>query len=279
MGGGPVGGSDASNGQALTPHEAARTYLARGWSVIPTGQDKRPLVPWLPYQDRRATLEEIARWYSRWPQAGVSIVTGAISALSVLDVDPRRGGADTIETKEVPYTATVRTGGLGTHYYFAGALPTRPEIAPGLDLKGEGGYVVAPPSLHPSGRRYEWLVEAMPPAPAPGWLQVLARHPLASGLPGAGFQMPQTIQDGARNDTLYRLACSLRAKGCDETEILVALEVLNQRRCSPPLPEHDLTIIAKSAGRYEPGRDPARGQTRHGKPRYGGYGLEEHMST
>jgi len=94
----------------------------------------------------------------------VAIVTGRLSGLVVLDVDPRHGGDASLaafEARHGPLPATVesRTGGGGRHFYFrhpGGRCPNRVGLEPGLDLRGDGGCIVAPPSIHPSGREYAW---------------------------------------------------------------------------------------------------------------------------
>ena len=144
--------------------EAALAYLVKGWSVIPVGQDKRPLVPWEQFQHRLPTEAEVRGWYQQHPQAGVGIVCGKVSGLIVLDMDPRNGGDQTLlDWAEkgwlLPQGPQAKTGGGGVHFYFkhpGGDIPTIPSLAPGIDLKAEGSYVVAPPSLHPSGRKYQW---------------------------------------------------------------------------------------------------------------------------
>jgi len=106
-------------------------------------------------------------WFDTWPDANVGIAIGAESGLVVLDVDPRHGGTESLEELEtrhgrLPLSPVVLTGGGGTHSYFAhpkgGTVPNRTNFAglPGLDLRADGGYVVAPPSVHASGRAYEW---------------------------------------------------------------------------------------------------------------------------
>jgi hypothetical protein len=101
----------------------------------------------------------IERWWGMWPDANIGIRTG--DGLAVLDVDPRHGGFASLAELEDEHgiirTLTARTGGGGIHLYMAGDLPARSGFRPGLDLKSEGGYVVAPPSLHASGARYEWI--------------------------------------------------------------------------------------------------------------------------
>ena len=165
---------------------AALAYLARGWSVIPIGpRSKRPLVRWAQYQRRLATAKEINAWYRRWRNANVGIVTGRISGLIVLDVDPRHFGDDTLFDMEraygpLPHTVESITGSGGRHIYFAypGRVTRNVDgLATGLDLKGDGGVVVAPPSVHPSGRRYEWEVshhpDSTPLSPLPRWIHKL----------------------------------------------------------------------------------------------------------
>jgi hypothetical protein len=163
--------------------DAALAYRARGWSVVPIEpQGKRPLVRWQAFQKRVPTPAEIAAWFERWPDANVGIVTGHASGLVVVDVDPRHGGAETLAALEashgaLPASVESQTGGGGRHLYFAhpgGVVRNRVGLAPGIDLRGDGGVVVAPPSLHASGRRYRWRDGHRPEdvalADAPPWL-------------------------------------------------------------------------------------------------------------
>ncbi len=135
-----------------------------------------------------AGIDQIQRWWRRWPDANVGIVTGAVSGLVVLDVDPRKGGGDLLAALEDVYGALPRTvesltGGGGQHFYFrhpGASVPSR-SIAPGLDIKGDGGLVVSPPSGHVSGRVYAWESGCAPSdvslADLPGWLQAMAQDP------------------------------------------------------------------------------------------------------
>ncbi len=131
---------------------AALSYAKHGLSVIPIGHDKKPLVVWLQYQKRRATEPEIREWFIKWPEANIGIVTGRISGLSVVDVE--KGGS----VADLPETAIARTGGGGWHYYyrFLEGLGNKTRLRELTDIRSEGGYVVAPPSLHASGNRYQW---------------------------------------------------------------------------------------------------------------------------
>lgn len=152
------------------PLVAALGYAERGLRVIPLHDvtqghcscQKRERCPTpgkhprLTAWEKKATTNRgtITGWFSHWTDAGVGIVTGAASGLLVLDVDPRNGGTETLrrfvaEHGPLPETAVVETGGGGLHYYFAhpGGRVEGRELGPGLELKGEGQLVVAPPSL------------------------------------------------------------------------------------------------------------------------------------
>ena len=166
-----------------TTEQAAREYLERGWSVIPVQEKaKRPAVPWKRYQDSRTSDATLHDWFRRSPGFNVAIVTGGLSGLVVVDVDPRHGGNESLRELErkhgvLPKTMESVTGGGGRHLYFAhpgGVIRNRTNIEPGIDLRGDGGCIVAPPSVHPSGKRYRWKRGHAPgdiePAPLPDWL-------------------------------------------------------------------------------------------------------------
>jgi hypothetical protein len=168
---------------ALTTEQAALEYLNRGWSVIPIREKaKRPAVPWKKYQGECVSERTLHDWFSRKPEYNVAIVTGALSGLVVLDIDPRHGGKDSLKNLEsehgmLPPTMESITGGGGRHVYFShpgGDIPNRANIEPGLDLRGDGGCIVAPPSVHPSGKPYRWKKGHAPGeidiAPLPDWL-------------------------------------------------------------------------------------------------------------
>ena len=163
---------------------AALGYRRAGLSVIATRpEDKRPCGPWKAYQRRRPTEDEVHSWYRHHPGAGVGIVCGSISGLVVVDGDPRNGGGLAELAPRLPPTPTVETGGGGRHYYFHLPIGLRvakvPALLPGVDLQAEGSYVVAPPTVHPSGRPYRWLpglaLGDVPLAPLP----LVVRHLLA----------------------------------------------------------------------------------------------------
>jgi hypothetical protein len=244
---------------------AALAYAARGWSPIPVEpRGKRPLVPWLAYQRRVAGDDEIAAWFARWPDANVGIVTGHVSRLVVVDIDARHGGLDSLRELEQAHgllapTVTAITGGGGRHLYFgldAQTLHNRVGIRPGIDLRGEGGYVVAPPSIHPSGARYTWVQahspEALAPAPLPAWFAALARGAArAGGHPLAHWRrlVREGVVEGERNNTLASLTGHLLWHGVDPEVALELLLAWNRARCRPPLPDDEVARVVASIAR------------------------------
>lgn len=176
--------------------ESALEYATHGISVVPlhdptTGRcscakgsgcassGKHPRLDWKPYQERRADPDEIRDWFDRWPTANVGIVTGRISRLCVLDVDPRNGGLETLvdldhHGGQMPDDNPLAiTGSEGLHHYY-GLDAALPKAAPfvGIDVQADGALVVAPPSLHASGRRYRWARPITSPWPVvPAWLR------------------------------------------------------------------------------------------------------------
>jgi hypothetical protein len=151
---------------------AALDYCARDWSVIPirssgtTEDRKKPLLAsWKEFQTRRATEQEIRTWWTKWPRANVGIVTGRISGIIVLDLDGPNAGRLLSETGiDVANMPCVGTG-RGYHYLLPHPGHESPNKAglvsdhngSSIDIRGDGGYFIAPPSLHGSGRLYVWL--------------------------------------------------------------------------------------------------------------------------
>jgi hypothetical protein len=153
----------------------AELYHDVGFSVIPLQAGKKqPLISWQEYQERIATLEEIHQWFERWKDANIGIVTGRVSNIIVLDIDGEEGWRVIRDNNfEIPMTWSVITG-KGAHFYFkhpGGEIANFVKVLPGIDLKGDRGYVVAPPSIHPSGKTYQWNNDLkLEPANAPAWL-------------------------------------------------------------------------------------------------------------
>jgi len=235
---------------STTRNEAA-LYHRLGWSPIPVKERSKAtsLVQLAPYLKRRATKEEL----NAWTWGGVGIVTGPLSGILVLDVDGSRGEAKLQELGHPP-TPMVRTAGNGLHLYFKHPgedVRTGIRVAPELDVKAAGGYVVAPPSLGANGRRYEWLVspEEAEPADPPEWLMRLLERPRRNG---TASPVGRKIPPGRRNQELTSIAGTMRRRGMEEAEILAALRTANELRCDPQLGVEEVEKIAASVARYEP---------------------------
>jgi putative DNA primase/helicase len=230
---------------------AAAGYRRSGWCPIPIKKRSKQtaLGQLAPYLKRPATLEEIGAW--SW--SGVGIVTGPLSGVLVLDVDGAEGEAE-LQKHGHPVTPMARTQSGGLHLYFIHPdhhVPTGIRVAPGLDVKAAGGYVVAPPSVGPSGRPYEWIVspEEAELADPPAWLIELLERERPKGAAGP---VGEHIPEGRRNKALASIAGTMRRRGMGEAEILAALRVANEQRCQPPLEAGEVEKIAASVARYEP---------------------------
>lgn len=275
-----------------TLRDAALAYGKRGWSVLPLhgirsdgtctcskpdckSPGKHPRTP-NGLNDASKDPQRVNAWWRRWPHANIGIRTGRESGLVVLDVDPRHGGDNTLQDLErarspLPDTVEAITGGGGQHLFFQHpgrqVRTSAGQPGPGLDVRGDGGYVVAPPSMHLHGRRYEWKdshhPDAVDLAELPAWLSDRVRVPKARkdiGIKTSGASREtEKIPEGVRNHTLASLAGSMRRGALSEPAIRAALLAENNTRCVPPLPEDEVVRIAASISRYSPepnGQEP-----------------------
>lgn len=234
--------------------------------------------PWARFAPRglqnATTAEHVVRnWWTAEPRANIGLATGRVA---VLDIDPRHGGDESLLKIEdchgpLPHTWRALTGGGGEHIYFLARGTVRNSagrIGPGLDMRGVGGYVVAPPSIHISGRRYAWSVDhhpdEVPLAPMPEWLTE------ATGEPGAAAAAPaenwrrlaaEGVQDGGRNNAVARLTGHLLRRYVDPVVALELVQAWNATRCQPPLKPEEVTKAVASIARKE----QQRREVRHGR--------------
>jgi putative DNA primase/helicase len=213
-------------------------------------------------KDASTDRSQILRWWKEYPKANIGIATGKVSGITVLDIDPRNGGRKTLkrlESKLGKTTASViaETGGGGAHYYFAHPnFDIRKDssgklVGPGVDVMSDGGIIIAPPSLHVSGKRYQWregnsLLERKPKSLPTAWLnrirtQSQSRTAKIATSPG------DPVPEGARNETLTSIAGRLHNTGIGPEALLASLLVENQR-CEPPLDKGEVEGIARSIG-------------------------------
>lgn len=233
--------------------EALR-YYDLGFSVIPiVYKDKKSLVPWQEYQTKRATREQVEIWFKNPElEINIGIVTGAISGIVVVDIDTTESIG-----KPLPPTATSRTGRGGSHHLYKhpGALvKTVAGILPGVDIRGDGGIIVLPPSIHPNGNKYEWVI---PPEDGfedmPDWVFGTENRQTVQG------SILDVVPEGTRNSTATKVAGQLLGGHLSPELSILAWEALkkwNQETCKPPLIEKELRTIFESIyGREERKRD------------------------
>lgn len=245
---------------------AALEYATKyGWAVFPVSpKSKKPLTPH-GCKDAKKTIGPIKNWWKKWPDASIGIATGSISQLIVIDedLDEDKGidGYHEIRQWErdnglLPDTVRAITGRGGNHLYFhytGNDIGNRTGLLEGVDIRGEGGYVIAPPSLHPNGTEYAW--ENGPDECEVSEINDTIQKLLQTGKePDQNrFQLPQTIPSGARNSTLYRFACSLQAQGVPDDAIMAAVIETNRHRCLDPLSDAEITQIVSSALTHQKG--------------------------
>ncbi|MGB4031204.1 MAG: bifunctional DNA primase/polymerase [Tenuifilaceae bacterium] len=283
---------------------AALGYAARGWRVFPvhwprigpTGKatcscgrrdcgnvGKHPLTAH-GCNDATTDVATIEGWWAKWPGANIGIATGAATGFIVLDMDPKNGGRESFarlcdEFGDFPETLEADTGGGGIHFMFAHPGIKVPLSVgdkgwlgePGLDIRGDGGYIVAPPSQHASGRRYAWRTDYQTSgfAVMPDWM--LARLPkpdkpkartTSTSSDTATHWLGKALAratEGNRNDTGLWLACQLRDAGLSEGE---AERVLCDyaARCPGESRYTDREAMATVRSAYsKPPREPAKG--------------------
>jgi putative DNA primase/helicase len=204
--------------------------------------------------------EQVRAWWDKWPDANIAIPTGARSGLLVVDSDPRHGGpegrADLIDlVGPIPETAEAISGGDGRHVYFRyGGGPVPKLLAQGIDLKGDGGYVVAPPSLHKSGKRYEWdgiegAKAILHPGEAPRWLLDFIRVKRTDSELRGAVDLPETIPDGQKHNAIVSLAGTLRRRGCTEEVAFAACRAL---KFESPVSDKEIRVRVEDVYRRYP---------------------------
>jgi hypothetical protein len=190
----------------------------------------------------------ISRWWKKWPDANIAIATGKASGFIALDVDPRHGGEDSLDLLinqygPLPNTIGAITGGSGRHILFKnpGNIKNRTNMLPGLDVRGEGGYIVVAPSLHACGRRYEWELSSRPlEAPIsemPEWFLQMIVEPLQDKPikkpDNYWVKIIKGVGEGERNMSAASLAGYLLKHGI-AAPIVYELMLLWNERNSPP---------------------------------------------
>jgi len=268
--------------------DEALDYARMGWQVFPCHPTRhQPLVE-RGFYAATCDVTRIRSWWTQWPRAAIGLRTGEATGLFAVDIDPRNGGDAALERLEaehsdLPKSVESQTGGGGRHVLLNWPGHRVPcstgKIGPGIDVKGDGGYIILPPSDHAVGQEYRWLIGQEPVchevADAPTWLLNLIMRPAAPN--ASTFNSPSVVGDeipeGYRNKTLASQAGHMRQIGMAAEEIAPALHAINAQRCRPPLGASEVDRIARSVGRYDP--DTSRqAQAEHWPERYLGDGTD-----
>ena len=244
--------------------DAAIDYASRGLAVFPLKpRDKSPITAH-GVHEATTNFDQINKWWSRYPNANIGIACGKVSGgLLVVDLDRKPNGVDGLdslnewerENGELPETVRSITGSDGNHllYRIDGTNKNRVNLLPGVDIRSDGGYIVAPPSIHPNGNRYEWEYDPEEYEVAHGdeVLERLLNYGKKDKV--ENFTLPDKVGKGQRNDTMYKLACSLQARNLPDAVIRTSMSAANSEMCEPPLTAAELDKIVESALRHEKG--------------------------
>jgi hypothetical protein len=238
--------------------EIALKYAKRGWPVFPVkSKGKKPLTK-NGFKDATTDQDKIKKWWQKWPNANIGIPTGRDTFIGLdLDVKGDINGEDyarNIYGFEVEGPA-VRTGGGGLQAYYNppsfDVKNSAGDIAEGIDIRGDGGYVVVPPSIHPTGNRYEWIENPNGSLPdMPDWLikELYALSDDNGGKDKKGSKLDpevilQGLSVGERNDKLFRYGCRLKKQGLTRSEVRALLETAADH-AEGQYPENDDEPIA-----------------------------------
>lgn len=235
-------------------------YNSIGWNLFPVAKGtKDPIVEWKIYQTEKVTEEQIRSWWAMYPDANIGVLAGTISGIVVLDIDAKHGRSSSEFI--IPVTVSSNTGGGGEHFIFKypkyhvrnsnGTL-----FGAGIDIKGEGGYFVVPPSLHKSGVEYEWKGFCTPfdvdIAEVPDWLEKALLEQNKNDNPRL-YETPQSeVEEGTRNSTAISVAGKIISATPEELRKSLGWKKFVDWNSGIPSPltEKELKTVWKSACSY-----------------------------
>ena len=268
----------------------AKFYIEKDWSVFPLQpHGKFPIIPAAHEKgnsckgecgkeghglhDATKDITKVAEWISRYPDCNIGIATGQKSGFFVVDIDTGHNGENSLsglieKYGELPKTPISNTGGGGRHILFSSqgndVRNTAGRLGMGIDTRGDGGYICAPNSTHPSGRIYSWD-QTCPPSKVeisqpPEWLLFMLHEEKQAIITGQSVEGAYIT--GQRNNALTSLAGTMRRRGMTEEAIFLALNAENLNKCVPPLSESEVRLITASTMRYAPQTEPQHVQSR-----------------
>lgn len=234
---------------------AALWYLERmKWAVIPQKPNKVPYIEWAKYQHELPSREEVIDWWATWPKAMIGIVTGEVSGITVIDIDTPEGRGIVNDLLPEDFKCPcVRTPRDGRHLYFSycKSLVTRQQDLPGVETKNNGALVTAPPSVHESGKAYEWIeafnIRRVPlPSVPVKYINAVVRK---EDVQYRGLDVGDRELDfgkGKRDETLFHTALTL-VRGGMNPENVEQVVIRLAASCQPPFPQREALIKVRSA--------------------------------
>lgn len=239
-------------------YELALSYLEKGWSVLPCGKNKIPLISWKHLQENYPSVVEVKEWFEKFPDAQVGIITGKISNLTVVDIE--NGGDISFLPQE---TMIVETGGKGYHYYFLyeEGVTNKARIRELVDIRSEGGFVVAAGSVSDKGS-YKVIQEAellpFPKEVFPTKVDIFQTPGTSSGFERKPIEEYVGVGAGQRNQEMARyigyLLTQLHPADWDSDGWNRAM-VANMKN-TPPLSPTELQTTFNSIKRTERQNNP-----------------------
>jgi len=264
--------SSAEHTQRPDFKQWALNYAAHGLAVFPLWPKEKTPTTKNGFKNATTDTKQIEKWWNAHPADNIGIATGDMSGgLLVIDLDyDEEKGKDGYrslqefekEHGELPNTWKVKTGRGGLHmiYHTDRPLPCTDNIRNGVDTRANGGYIVAPPSIHPNGNRYEWEASGSPDevkiAEANDLIFKFISFDTTEKHDGEKkkFTLPDKIPKGYRGSTLVKLVCSQQARGLSDKAIRASVKAENEERCEPPFTDEELEKeVFTAIGRYEKG--------------------------
>lgn len=266
--------------------DAALSYAHLGLAVFPLVEGAKNPATAKGFKNASTDEKTVRTWWTRNPNYNIGIACGNGTMVIDLDVDEAKDedGTATLRKWEddngkLPETATAVTGRGGLHmlYRIDGEVRCSANPKLGVDVRGDGGYIVAPPSIHPNGTQYAWERDPRKHEIAEADGNVMAFIEFVQGKKddesNKALSVPREIESGGRNNTLFKMACSLQSKGLSNSAILAAVMAENAEKCNPPLSNNEVRRLVESALTKEKGNaeDPTKikvalSKNENGKP-------------
>ena len=245
--------------------EAAVWYAQNGYWILPLKpREKKPLINWKQLQERPLTKEEVEKYWKEKPDANIGLITGHKSGLVVFDFDSEDAWDWYLEKFKVMDTPICLTNRLFHHYFQLGKEFSSCKLKEGIEIKANGSYVVAPPSIHPSGKKYQWKegqgIQDVELSSFPKAIRKFLASEKNKGVenitPKKDFKtLLAGVEEGERNNAAARLIGSELGKGKNPDDVWDFIHNWNSKN-RPPLPEYELKHVWSSIVQRESMKNP-----------------------